>query len=545
MKGFFAPNVTDDFEQGFKQGKASGSSFEFLLNVRTDDVTAMLTDEGHRARLTGTVRAPFIAPGALTVTDGHFQLFSKDPTEVNARRMWYRMQLYTPERRAYYFEGYKMVRDRRGTDLWIDTTTLFITVHEGEGPDAPILGKGILKIKPVDFMIQLTTMQVFNAPSPEERLRLTAEFGKFFAGRLYEVYGGVAARPALLKAHTEPRKRRPLRTDAPEIHPLAAADGAELTLTRYRGGDKGPLLLLHGHGQSSLVFTFDTLGTSLTEFLYAAGYDVWLLDHRGSCAHDCEDAYTADDIARDYPAVVAAILAATNATGVHVIATGLGASTLLMSMMTGLEGVRSAVCLQDALHFATGIAAKAKAEIGIAGVLDQVTAAMKGGWKQRLMDQAMQLTPTSTCASPSCHRVTALYGKLYDHGQLDHASHGALEELFGVAPLSMWDHLSLMIRKGHVVDSNGDDVYLPNIRKLAVPITILHGSTNAIRQPAGTEKTYNLLVASNPGTKYTYKLIPNYGDLDSLIGKDAVTDVYPLILGHLESVIPQAVAAAP
>lgn len=204
MKGFFAPSVTDDFERGLEQGRETGSSFEFLLNVRTDNVIQMLQDEGHRATLTGTVRAPAISPGALTVSDGHFQLFSVDPTDVNARRMWYRMNLHTPEGRTLYFEGYKMVRDRKGTNLWVDTTTLFITVHDGEDPATPILGKGILKIRPEDFIKQLTTMQVFNAASTAERLRLTAEFGKFFVGQLYEVYGGIAARSAQLGSQTEP-----------------------------------------------------------------------------------------------------------------------------------------------------------------------------------------------------------------------------------------------------------------------------------------------------------------------------------------------------
>ena len=66
-------------------------------------------------------------------------------------------------------------------------------------------------------------------------------------------------------------------------------------------------------------------------------------------------------------------------------------------------------------------------------------------------------------------------------------------------------------------------------------LACLHGALNQVRLPAGTEETYNLLTASNPGTHYTYKLIPGYGDLDTLIGKNAVTDVFPLILEHLAS----------
>ena len=98
------------------------------------------------------------------------------------------MKLHSAEGGTYYFEGYKRVQDRQGFNVWRDTTTLFITVYGGENKEGPLLGTGILKIAPRDFLTQLTTMRVFNAANPAERLRLTAEFGKFFAGRLFEVY---------------------------------------------------------------------------------------------------------------------------------------------------------------------------------------------------------------------------------------------------------------------------------------------------------------------------------------------------------------------
>ena len=71
--------------------------------------------------------------------------------------------------------------DGPGFDMWSDTTTLFITVHDGEGPDSPVLGKGILKIDPKDFSRQMTTMRPTNARNDQERLQALARFGQFFA----------------------------------------------------------------------------------------------------------------------------------------------------------------------------------------------------------------------------------------------------------------------------------------------------------------------------------------------------------------------------
>ena len=80
MKGFFAPGVTDSFERGQQQGKDAGCPFEFLLNVRTEDVAAMLTDEGHRARLTGTVRAPVLSPAPSPSPTASFNSSAWTPT---------------------------------------------------------------------------------------------------------------------------------------------------------------------------------------------------------------------------------------------------------------------------------------------------------------------------------------------------------------------------------------------------------------------------------------------------------------------------------
>ena len=76
-------------------------------------------------------------------------------------------------------------------------------------------------------------------------------------------------------------RRRPLRAPAPELHYFNSLDDVPLLLTRYKGGTKGPVILAHGLGVSSKIFTIDTIETNLTEYLVAHGYDVWLLDFQG------------------------------------------------------------------------------------------------------------------------------------------------------------------------------------------------------------------------------------------------------------------------
>jgi cholesterol oxidase len=103
--------------------------------------------------------------------------------------MRYRMRLASEEGRHLFFDGFKPIHDDPGFDPIADTTTLYVTVHEGDDDSGAVVGKGILKIKPQDFMRQMTTMRVRNAVSGKQRLALTGRFDAYFTASLHDVYG--------------------------------------------------------------------------------------------------------------------------------------------------------------------------------------------------------------------------------------------------------------------------------------------------------------------------------------------------------------------
>lgn len=192
MRGFLSTKVTQgDYRAAAVQGLRDGSRFEFTLTISSDDLERMLADPDHEARMIGTVRAPTLSESPLLVNEGRFNLFMADPERPDSKRMRYRMDMTTEDGRAYYFEGFKVIRDDPGVDVWSDTTTLYITVHDGESDADPILGRGILRIRPKDFMRQLTTMEVSNAGGVLESLQAKARFGRYFAGVLFDTYGAL------------------------------------------------------------------------------------------------------------------------------------------------------------------------------------------------------------------------------------------------------------------------------------------------------------------------------------------------------------------
>ncbi|MDX9835886.1 MAG: hypothetical protein RBT36_11850, partial [Desulfobulbus sp.] len=547
MRGHFALDSFSTHAAAEQAAQQAGTSFEFIVTVISQDLESMLADPEHRAEMVGVVRAPVLSAAPMTISNGQFCLFTRDPDHPTGRRMEYQMDLQSDSGKSFRLVGFKRIQNDPGLDLWADTTTLYIDIFNvdeaGEADGA--IGQGILHILPADFARQLTTIQVTHAPDSATRLLYLTKFGTFFAGTLFETYASVFAHASRFDPQAPPRKLRLLRVPAPEVYPFAALDGELLRLTRYRGGDKGPVILSHGLGVSSRIFSIDTIETNLLEFLVAYGFDVWLLDYRASIELPAaKTRFNADDIARlDYPAAVDKVRAVTGADSVQMVVHCFGATTFFMAMLNGLAGVRSVVCSQIATHIRAPIATRIKSGLYLPTFLDLLGIGSLNAyvdthadWLDRLFDKALklQLLPVAEhCSSAVCHRISFIYAPLYEHDQLNAATHDALHELFGIANIESLDHLARLVRVGHLVSAQGQEIYMPHLERLAIPISFIHGAQNACFDPKSTELTVQALRAKN-GDLYERHLIPGYGHIDCIFGKNAARDVYPYIVAHLQ-----------
>jgi cholesterol oxidase len=432
--------------------------------------------------------------------------------------------------------------------LWRDTTRLFIDIGKGPKGQLGHVARGILQIAPSDFYVQMQTLKGSGGQDTVDRLRAVAKFGRFFSRELFDTYGGVLARTGRYDV-VNPRKKRSLRVPGPEIHLVKTSDGKILRLTRYRGGSKGPVVLSHGLGVSSLIFSIDTIETNLLEYLVAAGYDCWLLDYRASVdLPSARELWTADDVARqDYPAALAKVRTVTGAPTVQVVAHCFGATTFSMAMLAGLEGVRSAVISQIATDyvvpwFPQRLLAYLRApslfdSLGIDVVDARATTA--DGPLERMLDWLLRLIVPMPRAErtrdATSNRITALYGRLYQLDQLNNATvESGLAEMFGEANIDAFKQLALFARSGRVLDRDGRDVYLPHLDRLALPIAFIHGAKNACFRPESTARTLSRLSQANGRQLYDRHVIPGYGHIDCIFGKDAAKDVFPIILAHLD-----------
>lgn len=191
MKGYVTLGDAD-VDRGARMGRLHGTRCAFRLTIAVDDLDRFVTDPAHLASASGYVRCDVLG-GRLPVVRGVFNLFV-DAGDPRDKRMLYRLWFHDAAGHPLTLTGHKVVRDDAGADLWADTTTLYTRILRGhveadEDPRADVVAGGILRIRPLDFARQLTTFRA-TGPTLGARIAAVGRFGRLFAGRLWDVYGG-------------------------------------------------------------------------------------------------------------------------------------------------------------------------------------------------------------------------------------------------------------------------------------------------------------------------------------------------------------------
>ncbi|MFA5901147.1 MAG: alpha/beta fold hydrolase, partial [Hyphomicrobium sp.] len=548
MAGYISPAITLPYETAARRGRDEGHACSFTLTVIVDDVDRFVSNTQHPGRIVGTVDCPALSPDPLEIFDGQFNLMRVDEHSVETKRFDYKFSLAARDGLEYQFAGYKVVRSDATLDLWRDTTRLNVDISKGAQGQLGRVARGLLEIAPSDFYVQMQTLRGTGGRDSADRMRAVGKFGSFFSRELFDTYGGVLARSGRYDVYN-PRKKRTLRVPEPEVHLVRTGDGKILKLTRYRGGDKGPLVFAHGLGVSSLIFSIDTIDTNMLEYLVAEQYDCWLLDFRASVDLPyARELWNADDVAlQDYPAAIAKVRSVTRSSTVQVLAHCFGATTFSMSLLAGLEGVRSAVISQISTDYVVPVfpqrmlaymrAPQLFEAMGIDVVNARATSA--DPWRERILDKILQMVvpvPRSErTQEATSNRITALYGRLYNLAQLNNATiTSGLAEMFGDANIEAFQQLALFARAQRLVDADGRDAYLPHLDRMALPILFIHGADNACFKPESTARTLERLAQANGRQLYERQVIAGYGHIDCIFGKNAARDIYPLIAAHLE-----------
>ncbi|MGV9611486.1 alpha/beta hydrolase [Nocardia xishanensis] len=341
-------------------------------------------------------------------------------------------------------------------------------------------------------------------------------------------------------------------SDAAEVISFRTADGVDLALRRVGPADGPAVLLVHGHGVSSEMFSLPEI-RNVTDVLADAGYQSWLLDWRGSCRLPYNESgphYTFDDVALyDLPAALAQIRARIGDRPLFVVAHCIGALALSLSMTAGLlPGLAGVVAQGVFLTPKVSTSARVRVLLGselLGSRVGHIESDFRkvGLWSRRTLLYAA-LSRKGDCPDPTCRMVQHGWGmgaKLFEHDHLDSRTHDRLAELFGAIPLSVLPHLRQMELAHAVVRWNVDDdryAALPenaldHADSIDCPVLLLAGSRNEAWLDSN-KLCYEVLSARNPAIDVRYTEIPSYGHLDTFIGRGAALDVFGHIVDFLD-----------
>ncbi|WP_239137754.1 alpha/beta hydrolase [Sphaerisporangium rufum] len=343
------------------------------------------------------------------------------------------------------------------------------------------------------------------------------------------------------------------------VHPFSTGDELGLTLTRFRGGEcDDVVLLVHGLTSSSDMFVMPEHRNLVTHLLENGFGDVWALDFRMSnrFPYNMETRrHTLDDIAAfDHPAAVGELRRHVGARRIHVIAHCLGSVSFQMSLFGGAVGgitsmVANSVGLTPRVHpwarmkLAAG-PALLEHVLGLSYIDPRFAGAPPLTRRWLLARLVSFLHPE--CREPACHMQSFMWGSgrpaMYRHRNLapDTHVHERLADLNGAADVGYYRHVGRMVRAGRAVKCDpGEpahaalpDDYLAGAAAVPTPVLFLTGDHNDVFTDSNIV-CHRELSARAPG-RHELQILPGYGHIDPLIGRNAHVDVFPRILDFLK-----------
>jgi cholesterol oxidase len=575
----------------------STTRFELVLQLSAEDLDWLITHPDHQKRVIGVAHAPdekSAGERRWTITQGTLNVLLDDPRHVDTRLLVYQLTLTSDSGVTRWLHGHKTVSyetlrrnpwlaitrvpfvlfnrkpvlragDRepyagcRTVELWESSRNLTEVLQ-----DETVVGVGAVASGVADAVRLVLSLRAPYEPRLLNRVRLKLRFVCWFLDALVQLRMWPIRRTRPIDPLEPPAGLEPARARISRVidddRPKPRFRVSRYTGTSKPKAAKRPVLLAPGFGMSS--YAFQAAGDeSFAEYLFAEGYDVWLLDYRASDMLDVSlDQFDLDVLAReDFPDAIKTVYKATGQP-VQVIAHCVASLVMQMALLTNRLApdrhhgpfLHSVMLSQSYAFIDHPFVNRVKAKLRLPDLLSYLNFRavltadydLRSSWRTRLLDRLLHFYPShERCGDGVCRRLLLMYGEVIRHDQLDKATHESMYHLFDRGHLTTFKHLAKMIARGRLVDSTGKDVYLQpeNGKHVTVPITLLQGMANGLFRPAGMGKTHAWLVehggfgAALNFSMFTPLEIPGHGHLDNFIGKNAKREVFGKIVTALEA----------
>ncbi|WP_439135856.1 alpha/beta fold hydrolase, partial [Pseudomaricurvus sp.] len=342
---------------------------------------------------------------------------------------------------------------------------------------------------------------------------------------------------------------------------LAVDLPVKVRLTRYRqpSSAEPPLVMIHGYSASGNTYTHPSINTSMAQYFWKRGRDVWVLDLRTSSGMPTAMLpWSFEDVAfADIPVAIEHICQKTQREKVDIIAHCMGSAMFSMAVLappkndapyfrerqllpqrinkTVLSQVGPRVVfspenifrayglsyIQQMMPFMFYSFKRSDAPSTAEGLLDRLLSALP--YPDGEFDLENPGRPwAKTAYVGTRHRMDGLYGRTFSLANLSQKTLDGIDDLFG--PLNMVT-LSQVIRFAiheRVTNRHGENEYVTSERLQKFwkfPTLSIHGDQNGLADIATLGRMEKTMSAA--GCDYHTEVLHGFGHQDALIGKNA------------------------
>lgn len=595
------------YELAYRTAKNQCESARFFLSVQTFDTRNLVRSPDHSALLTGTFVCPTISGSPFMVHRGQFNLFLMDAKAPGTRNLTYDFDMTGIDGKLVHFHGYKVVDSSVAlapVAFWKATSTLYVTItkifgeHQLDDDSTmeassvgerrqrnhdkwcscgeawrheEVLAKGMMHINPSDFASEILTMTPTGS----------SIFKKIWSATSFLTYFTRKSMSLFLTPFTPLQYPSTTYTgyinDTPptESYAIVARDGVTTRLHMWEPThvpQKGPgrlgvqnLFMVPGAAVDHQIFALPTIPYNAINYFRRAGYRCFVSVHRIGQLVVAKNNHTTYDARLDFLADLQYIRENFGQEKVFTIAHCMGSVALSTGLLDGTipaDWIAGVSCSQVFMNPIWNTGNMIKVKLGpvpadelykkIAGEWFSCSSSPDDSFVQRCLNELLRLWPderAELCNNVSCHRCTLVFGRLWNHRNLNEATHRQIDRFFGGVNITL---LHLLMKQGHEGHAMTNEPAtekldtLENIQRLeGIPFHLWVGGDNAVLSPEATQRTYEILCdvfgRSTEGKdgilQYRRRVVPGYGHLDCWMGRNAWKDVYPFVREEVDRVV--------
>jgi choline dehydrogenase-like flavoprotein len=418
----------EDYQTAARTARGLCEEARFFLSVKAWDTHTIVNRADHRAMLTGTFTCAGLKGSPFMVQRGDFHLFSIDQQAPGTRNLTYDFDMTSTEGIDYHFHGYKVVNSSVALGpirFWTAASTLYVTISETR--TSKVLGRGMLHIRPSDFLSEILTLN----PSGKNlwaKVSSTMSFMSFFARHSAALF----LAPFTWQQYPSVTYSGYINDTSPDqTIKIVAIDGVQTLLhvwePRAPGIETKNLFMIPGASVDQQIFALPTIEVNAVNYFTRAGYRVFVTVHRICQLMVAENNWTTYDARLDIKACYEWIRQEHGPDPVYTIAHCMGSVAYSCGLLDGTipaEWVKGISCSQVFCHPIWSTLNMAKV---LAGPIpfDKLYAMFGGSWFscsstrddsyfQQLVNQILRFYPDSReeiCNNVSCHRCSLVFGR--------------------------------------------------------------------------------------------------------------------------------------